>query len=111
MNDALWSWFAALSAPLKPHDVPVNGSAEPTTSYRLPVAGFKPALSLYVPAPNQYSRTSLRPSPEPPSGRQRASRTASGNVEHCAFSNGSYRWPAPAVYSKPAYLPVYSTRP
>ena len=53
MNDALWSWFWALSSPLNP-DSPVSGLSTPITSNRLPVSGSVPALSTRIPAPNQY---------------------------------------------------------
>ena len=85
MNEALWSWFWALSAPLNPHDRPSSGSSTPWTSNRLSVP--VPASSLTVAAPNQYSRTSPTPLPDPPSGRHRS--VMAGSDVHWAFSNGS----------------------
>ena len=88
MNDALWSWFWALSYSLNPIDSLVSGLSTPITSNRLPVSGSVPALSTRIPALNQHSSsTSPTRSPEPFNGRHRAS--IAGSDEHCALSNGS----------------------
>ena len=68
---------------VEPQDRPVNGVSEPSTSNRLSAAGLAPASSLTSPAPNQYSRTSFRLSPEPPSGRQRGVIAGSGTARCC----------------------------
>src|SRR4051812_45870638 len=105
MNDAL-----STAAGSKPQPRPRNGVPTPVTG-NMPPFGSEPAPALTTNAPNQYCSTSLTPSPEPRSDRQRYATLGSlqGNEPPC----GSYLCVPTAApeYWYVAFLPASSTRP
>ena len=87
MNDALWSWFSALSGPLNVQSVPRERVADADDVERLAGVRVDARALVDEAAPNQYSMTSFD---AVAGARQRpAAGEMAGDDEHCWLSNGS----------------------